>query len=338
LLPQPRQTVAGNRNLGSLFRQWRTMKGLATTGRRVPLWLVTMLAEHREQFSPRFDGYLSDHFPMTALAMWQLRQPRDHIEHWAARYRPRLDQNQDASYRAACGRYDVCIERDGIEATVRAALPPLLSGWVKDAFHPTIRLAYGLQFGVPGEISAGLAYLEMVGTEPLLADYAATGRAGQTSKETLVWPQATALPGRTFSDKAAAFLRSPAPAPLLFGEATLSRYADAVLRQMLSTGDFFALHLVTGLDAFRIATGPLPHTQQHWLAAGMLAGCAAAELSPTRQSRTRRQPQAFHTDTEHDFKVVLACRGLAAATKSRIYRETAHYFHISAIRRHNFPT
>jgi Questin oxidase-like len=63
------------------------------------------------------------------------------------------------SYSALLAFFASAIDSNGWQVTVTRYLQSLLSGWVKDAFHPLIRLAYGIEFQVPSEIAAGLAYL-----------------------------------------------------------------------------------------------------------------------------------------------------------------------------------
>ena len=65
--------------------------------------------------------------------------------------------------------------RQGWEPTLTKYLPLLISGWVKDAFHPLIRLGYGIEFESTSEIAAGLAYMTITGNDPALANMAMRG-------------------------------------------------------------------------------------------------------------------------------------------------------------------
>lgn len=322
------------RHLRGLLRKWRAVNRIRIPRKPVPGWLQKLLREHRDQFAPQFDGYLSDHLPMAALSMWHLRRPRWAIERWAAAYQQKLEPPQDGSYATACAAIDLQIARQGVAATVRDTLPPLLSGWVTDAFHPIIRLAFGMQFQVTSEVSAGLAYLSQLGPEPLLAQYAESAE----HRAQLQWPAFQSTGPGTFSQKAREFLRSPAPPPVVYGSETLSRYAQEALQVMLATEDFFALHLVTGLDAFRVATAPLTDNCDHWLAAGLLTGYAAAQITLPGSASGQQHRPAVHTDTEHDFKVIVALQGLAAACGDSAFSRAAHYAAIEVLKSQYGPT
>ena len=84
----------------------------------------------------------------------------------------RQHRGRRESYSALVEFFTSQIEADGWRTTLARHLPPLVSGWVKDAFHPIIRLSYGIEFEVPSEIAAGLAYLTITGDDPALATHA----------------------------------------------------------------------------------------------------------------------------------------------------------------------
>src|SRR4030095_10432807 len=75
-----------------------------------------------------------------------------------------------AAYSALLVFFDAQIAANGWQATVQKFLPTLISGWVQDAFHPLIRLGYGIEFEAPVEIAAGLAYLTSVGADARLLE------------------------------------------------------------------------------------------------------------------------------------------------------------------------
>ncbi len=156
----------------------------------VPITLTRLLREHGAAHAPHYPpSDNSDHGPMAYLAMFGLGIDFDEIERFATHYRRRLaplsppdcivrseelagHRGRRESYSALVEFFASQIEADGWRTTLARHLPPLVSGWVKDAFHPIIRLSYGIEFEVPSEIAAGLAYMTVTGDDPTLATYA----------------------------------------------------------------------------------------------------------------------------------------------------------------------
>ena len=149
-----------------------------------PQWLLNVLRKHRDAYEPEYDGHLTDHFPMMLLAMHGLGTGRRIIESNSASYVRRLDRapshphntitrfdegiGKRAAYRGLISFLDESIARRGVAETLAEYLPKVLSGWVRHAFHGTIRLAYGIRFDVESEIAAALAYLATAGTDERL--------------------------------------------------------------------------------------------------------------------------------------------------------------------------
>ena len=146
-----------------------------------PTWLADRLRDHRDRHGPHYKGFLSDHLPMALLAMKALGAERGSLAAYAANYEDRLDPpvrhaqeppgslaealGQQVAYGALLAYFDREIARHGATKTLATYLPDLVSGWVRFAFHPIIRLAYGVRFGVESEIAAGLAYLACAGPD-----------------------------------------------------------------------------------------------------------------------------------------------------------------------------
>jgi hypothetical protein len=153
----------------------------------LPEQLWRLIREHGERYAPHYPpDDNSDHGPMAFLAMHGLGMDVARIERFAAEYRSKLVSQDrsagvvsEANWEHHIGRRDSYsalrkffasrIDSHGWQTTVAQYLPSLISGWVKDAFHPLIRLAYGIERLVPSEIAAGLAYLASTGNDPQLA-------------------------------------------------------------------------------------------------------------------------------------------------------------------------
>ena len=150
-----------------------------------PHWLNDLLFHHRDAYEPDYRGHLTDHLPMMLLAMHGLGADRETIESRHRRYIRRLDVvdefetaklarvedgfGEQRAYRALVRYFDDEIANSGVDDTLASHLPKIMSGWVRHAFHGTIRLAYGIRFSVESEVAAGLAYLASAGPDEDLA-------------------------------------------------------------------------------------------------------------------------------------------------------------------------
>lgn len=155
--------------------------------RSIPGPVRQLLLTHGETYDAWYPPYeFVDHGPMAVLALCGLGANIQQVEAFHATYVPRLRRLpepgavlNELDFRSAYGdptaypalrRYFAAeLVRIGTSAALRRYLPELASGWVKDAYHPLIRLGYAIEFGVASEIAAGLALLASNGPDPALA-------------------------------------------------------------------------------------------------------------------------------------------------------------------------
>jgi hypothetical protein len=295
----------------------------------LPEPLQRLIREHGERYAPHYppDGN-ADHGPMACLAMHGLGMDVPLVERFAAQYRRRLvvqshspEVVTEANWERHVGRRESYsalrkffasrIDSQGWQATVAEYLPSLISGWVKDAFHPLIRLGYGIEFQVPSEIASGLAYLGITGNDPQLAAIAQREPSPGDARSYLGSLQSSRnelFVGGRFNTRyqlasQVAALR-PAAGP---SDVVLKDLSRVCLEVFDATHDFFALHLVTSSHAFRICS---PWAGPNW---GALygAGIAAAYLAigaPTFTALSTASAELpldmLLSDTnEHDIKI-----------------------------------
>jgi hypothetical protein len=302
----------------------------------LPDWLVLLLEEHRGSHALHYPpGDLSDHGPMAYLAMHALGQSPRAIELFARSYRRRLVPlstaqtrvtrhdwstaiGRVANYPALLALFDAELRDRGFRATLAKYLPRLISGWVLDLFHPLIRLGYGVEFEVPSEIAAGLAYLACVGDDPALARAAtdsvgvAGGRAFLDRLRGRTDPSSIRGPGpfnRRYRQVVSAAALCPADGQ---EHAIYTELSRACLEVFHATHDFFALHMVTASHAFRLCS-PWAGPDAHRIYS---VGIGAAYLTlgaPTFQPIRRGEQDAPDADPgtlsdEHDLKILYTCR------------------------------
>jgi hypothetical protein len=305
-----------------------------------------LIATHHSRYAREYGGGLSDHGPMAFLAMRGLGLPEETIREFATFYVTKLEpadvsttRIDAASYPDFLGKrehYPALLEffrnefrRKGRVETVNTYLPGLLSAWASAAFHPLIRLAYGLEFGVDGEVAAGLAYAASLGPHAALER-----RAAQCMTRNPEDPMSAVLqlqlPPDVETQKGSFHTRyTKALSYTVFNEihppaGGLPAIAATCREVFAASHNFFALHLVTGSHALRVC---LEHLREAPAEADALAICgvAAAYLAvgapdfSATAARDRDAPafeQAIfltRTRDEHDIKLAYSCAAQARA-------------------------
>ncbi len=307
---------------------------------QVPAWLKATLETHRNCHGPLYGGFLSDHLPMMALAFHGLGADRAVITARQEAYAPRLDApavlqtnpppklaaalGDRAAYASLLGFFDAEVERHGVQQALVAHLPTLISGWVRDAFHPIIRLAYGIRFSMAAEVAAGLAYLACVGPHPALAALASTAQKA----DALAFPEAAPAPGRTFDQKCQAVVASGAlDGAVHVVSDNRRRAAETALAIFHHTGDFFALHLVTGCHALAVCVDAIDLDADAPMNAGLFTGYLAAGAPAFNPDA---EPRLWPIDDEHDAKLAFSCWELARMLDGQRFWEAAA-LHTSAL-------
>lgn len=315
-------------------------------------------------YDPEYGGGLSNHLPMALVALDQMgatpsqlnEYQRTHVswlEKLPANRRAIAPQVTVGAWPFRKANHDGYVElradfqrriaADGWEQVLRAALPDLASGLTAAAFHGMIRTAMGVTARHEGEIASGLAYWA-----------AHWQRLGLVEATSSVSADPVALLGRIHDD---ARFATPSDLPDLiddnliavsrmkgFSEVThwldveragIRDLALAAAQVYGATGDFTALHLVTGAQAAAVL---LPYVERPkvllpWLWQGMAAAYIAigrpnlpgADMVGMWRNSTVPSWQDLlqrglaETD-EHAVKLIYSSLYLGRLTGDRIFR------------------
>ncbi|HEV8389441.1 MAG TPA: questin oxidase family protein [Dongiaceae bacterium] len=325
--------------------------------------ILAKLLTESEVYGPEYGGGLANHLPMALVALDQMGATPGQLNEYRRSHASWLEA-LPAGEAAPAGAWPFRkadhgafpdlqadfrqrIAREGWEPVLRALLPELAPGLSAAAFHGLIRTAMGVVGKHEGEIAAGLAYWA--------AHWQRLGVALGAPAETAPSTDPVALLERLRTDARFAFDSKKAPDliddALLavgslggFGEvihwldpatckiADLARAAGALYG---ATGDFTALHTVTGTQAVAIL---LPYVQEpKVLLPWLWQACAAAyvaigrpaipdanTIEAWRAAETPAWPEllrsALAEKDEHAVKLCYSALFLGRLTGDRMFR------------------
>ena len=315
----------------------------------LPAVLGHLIEAHGKRYAPHYPpAGNADHGPMAFMALHSLGMDVAGIEQFAAHYQRRLIPQEppvelitQENWRHYLGRREAyaglreffAAQVDGLgwQEVLTRYLPGLVSGWVKDAFHPLIRLAYGIEFRLPSEIASGLAYLSSAGNDSALAALAerspAPGDAGTYLASLQSLRNASYTEGRFNARYRAAAgasgLRPAGGRP----EEILRDVSRSALEIFHSTHDFFALHLVTSSHAFRVCAPWAGPGSSALFSVGIGAaylGIGAPPFAPLPSASAELPLQWLAADTdEHDIKIAYSALMQSSAYEDPTYRWVA---------------
>jgi hypothetical protein len=313
--------------------------------------------------SAEFPPFLANHLPMILVALQRLGATPDRLRAFDRAYRaasglcpppPAGDATRETwrglrgdRAREGCLRvfFDREIARLGAADTIRLYLLDLAPGIAGSAFHPLMRLAYGVMEADGAEIGIALGF--WAATYLVLDESAGPGVTPDPAEILL---RAAALPGLgdavPESDLVWHNMRAVAAVPAFAGVAgwliveddTLDRMAAAALALFAGTMSFEALHAVTGCHWLRllrpVAPEMAPLLRHFWtgIAAlmpkmGFPAIPSAAQLAVWRNAACPDWPAikaaAVASEDEHDHSLTFSAFEEWQRTGDPLYRYVA---------------
>ena len=311
----------------------------------LPNALTRLLVDHRSAHDPHYPpSDNSDHGPMTYLAMHGLGIDIPAIVKFSDQYRRKLVSysppnytvgehdwmlhlGRRDSYAALLSFFDAEIAAEGWQGTVARYLPMLISGWVKNAFHPIIRLGYGIEFEATSEIAAGLAYLTITGDDFRMTALAArplTDSSGHSYLASIRAARDPAYSRGPFNARYDRIVDATSVISAMDGAGgALNEISRACLEVFHATQEFFALHLVTASHAFRICApwaGPNPDSIYSAGIGVAYLAIGAPAFDPVARATATLPFDALSTATdEHDIKLAYSCLAQSRAFADPTY-------------------
>lgn len=285
-----------------------------------------------------------NHAPMVLIAMYRMGASDEQLRSYFSKLEIATGHSDEtpllavepSSWKRYLGRVDALdsytrffhseTRRHGSEATLRRYLPALLGGVTAHAFHPLLRLAYGIDLHDPTEIALALAYWAatyLPGPEMPAERSEATAvdllkkLAGASSLRKMK-PQS-----RSIAYRIQQFYKHPdfqsmlRPIPL-DAKDPLQTVSLAIAEAFAENHHFTMLHAVTGCLALRCVL-PYSENPQKTISEYWYAICAAYLSVINLPGHTRRalpegsldwrtlRNQALATGVDHTIKLTYAC-------------------------------
>jgi hypothetical protein len=272
-----------------------------------------------QRYSASYAGGFFNHLPMALVALDRLGADEARLRTFTASYAPQLVLKSDA-------------ERALTEPRPLAeVLPELSDGVASQAFHGLIRAAYAVESGVAEEAPDALGawkfgYAELpVAAPPRFATFG-DAFAAIAADDRLPATFST----RSIDGRIAHVVEAPAFAEYSVDDVDLREVALLSARVFVATGDFTALHMLTGCHAMRLL-GPFlaPRALQVFataiLAAYVTIGrpAPASPIDSTLPDDATLAARVLPSDDEHDLKLVYSALREEAEYRTGWHRRAA---------------
>jgi Questin oxidase-like len=274
-----------------------------------------------QRFSAKFGDGMFNHLPMALVALDRLGGDEARLRAFAAKYARQLRPKS--------------AEEIALRGTFRE-IPQLGAGVESEAFHCLIRLAYATDSGVSEEIAEALATWEWrTGTLACPPAPRAGKSASPPSSEAFAeiandgrFPRT--VDGRGISGRIANVLAMPAFADYVVTDADLPDLALTSAKIFASTGDFTALHMLTGCHAMRVLALHLGPDAIGIFATALLAAYVTIGRPPIVERDVDNLPsdealaaRAVASDDDHDLKLVYSALQEEAEYRTGYHRLAA---------------
>ena len=291
------------------------------------------ILDESRRYSAEYGGGLASHLPMALLALHRLGATDVRLREFAAFYARRLSP-KPADEARHVAHFEESLHARGRDELLAETLPRLTPAIGSAAFHGLIRTAYAVDSGDDVDLPDGLAYWEATYEE--LGGPEGDPRFDTATEAFAALRDDERLP-RQFSGRLISGAMKGAAAHPQFADylrpirnLTLEDLARCAVSVYVATGDFTALHLVTGCHATRVLQPWLDASALQHLALAMLAGYAAIGRPAYDVPLVDEAPEwdalaarAIASNDDHDLKLVYSAREEEAQYGWGLHRKAA---------------
>lgn len=304
---------------------------------------MNLINEQLSQYSADYATGLSSHLPMNLYALHRLGASDEQIQGFYQNYIKRLRPRDPVTIDITAENFQSNLSQRkyneelfqffkkeqaqlSTEAFLEKYLAQFMPGVGTGAFHPLIRLAYGIEMGHAGEVAEAFAAWGLRYT-PILEDFGEpTGSFAEcreavatieVDKEDIAARSIFARAGNVITH---ASFRRDMRLPV---DISIPQLADTALKIYLAKPTFAHLHLVTSCHALRVVDGVVPLPKEwlryYWLAmwAVYVSEGSKGLTPPTAQSPAASWEQlaaeACTSLDDHTNKLVYSCMEEAKA-------------------------
>jgi hypothetical protein len=323
--------------------------------------LRTLLKRHQAGDLVRYN-IEHNHAPMVVIALYRMGADEDRLRHYYDSLQIETPTLESDSQQAppivaarwmeqlgdfrACGSY--CrffkseIERRGVEDVLRCYACPLMTGVAAHAFHPLLRLGYGIDLMDSGEIALALGYWAATYLPAPNVPSSGTGTGpidllntlANTASLRAIRPQSRSIADRIREFYSHDDFRRQLRPIRFDADRPLQEISLAIAEAFVENHHFTMLHGVTGCHALRMIL-PYCENRQTVISEYWYAVCATylsvvnlpidmhRPLPQNDAGWSRIQAQAIASGIEHTIKLTYTCAKEAEEYDRDIYRRLA---------------
>jgi len=316
------------------------------------------LIEAGHAYDAFYRGHLANHLPMALVALEGLGASDSELSRYARRYAGQLEPlrppqsaiargeeghglGQADAFPAWLARFENEIDARGSARVLNDWVDRLFPGVSGGAFHGAIRVAYAVEAGSAAELAHALAYWaaawQPLGDAPVFAGSLAPAEVLARIAADPAFagrrPAGSNIAERTAAAADDAALRAQVGTTDP-GQVHLDALSQAALRAFAGSGDFTALHMVTGVHAARALLAYSANADRAaahlWQAlAAAFAGAGSPRLGGWADDAGGDEDwivlreRAARCEDEHDVKLAYTCWREWQRTGDDLYRRAA---------------
>ena len=293
-------------------------------------------------YEPTYRDGLSNHLPMTLIALDYLGASEKKMTRFYSSYKKRLTPfKKNCQFSNRTAYYSNVINQLGCNSAVSQSIEELMPSISASAFHCLIRLAYALESGIPNQVAAALSYWNIefysLGGFYETKEVVASEVIQELLSDDTIDPPKNRLIIDNLQD--IANMERFDKYRYIPNDISITKISDLALKIYLaSNNNFTCLHLLTSCHALRIVTEIVTETKKkeilnyYWLS--MIFAIVSVKdkisyskfLEECEFADINGQENSVETlDDDHDIKTLYSC-----LEEYKVSKDQRYYLAISA--------